>query len=205
MVHIFFFFTLNGVVHFFLVIMSSKYDFQLFVIHILYNLPHTRIYRMKKLIAIAAISLLPFTNAMADQDIGCGLGSMIFAGEQGKVMKVLGATTNGTSGNQTFGITFGTLGCDGTGTITSTAKLALFIDGNMDNLARDIAKGEGETLATLTEAWGVAEQDKAVFAELAQANFSEIFTSENVTSQNVLENLNKVIANNDQLSVYTLS
>lgn len=160
---------------------------------------------MKKLIAIAAISLLPFANAMADQDIGCGFGSMIFAGQEGKVMKVLGATTNGTSGNQTFGITFGTLGCDGTGTITSTAKLALFIDGNMDNLARDMAKGEGETLATLTEAWGVAAQDKAAFAELAQANFSEIFTSENVTSQNVLENLNKVIANNAQLSAYTLS
>ena len=82
---------------------------------------------MKKLIAVAAISFLPFTNVMADQDIGCGLGSMVFAGQEGKVFKVLGATTNGTSGNQTFGITFGTLGCDGTGTVTSSAKLALLL------------------------------------------------------------------------------
>ena len=160
---------------------------------------------MKKLIAVAAISLLPFTNVMADQDIGCGLGSMVFAGQEGKVVKVLGATTNGTSGNQTFGITFGTLGCDGTGPVTSTAKLALFIDGNMDNLARDMSKGEGETLATLAEVWGVAEQDQAAFNELAQANFSKVFTSENVTSQAVLENLNGLLSNNAQLATYTLS
>jgi len=160
---------------------------------------------MKKLIAVAAISLLPFTNVMADQDIGCGLGSMVFAGQEGKVVKVLGATTNGTSGNQTFGITFGTLGCDGTGTVTSTAKLALFIDGNMDNLARDISKGEGETLSTLAAVWGLAEQDQAAFNELAQANFSKVFTSENVTSQAVLDNLNSLVSNNKQLATYKLS
>lgn len=160
---------------------------------------------MKKLIAVAAISLLPFTNAMADQDIGCGLGSMVFDGKEGKVFKVLGATTNGTSGNQTFGITFGTLGCDGTGPVTSSAKLALFIDGNMDNLARDMSKGEGETLATLAEVWGVPAQDQAAFNELAQANFSDVFTSENVTSQSVLENLNNLLAADAQLATYTLS
>ncbi|WP_413700810.1 DUF3015 domain-containing protein [Psychromonas sp. KJ10-10] len=159
---------------------------------------------MKKLIAVATISLLPFTNAMADQDIGCGLGSMVFAGQEGKVFKVLGATTNGTSGNQTFGITFGTLGCDGTGTVTSSAKLALFIDGNMDNLARDISKGEGETLSTLAEVWGIAEQDQTTFNEITQANFSEVFTSENVTSQVVLENLNNLMATNVELASYTL-
>ncbi|PKG40171.1 DUF3015 domain-containing protein [Psychromonas sp. Urea-02u-13] len=159
---------------------------------------------MKKLIAVAAISLLPFTSVMADQDIGCGLGSMVFAGQEGKVVKVLGATTNGTSGNQTFGITFGTLGCDGTGPVTSSEKLALFIDGNMDNLARDMSKGEGETLSTLATVWGVAEQDQATFNEVAQGNFSEVFTSENVTSQAVLENLNSLMSNNVALATYTL-
>ena len=160
---------------------------------------------MKKLIIATVLSLLPFTYATADQDIGCGLGSMVFEGKEGKVFKVLGATTNGTSGNQTFGITFGTLGCDGTGTITSSAKLALFIDGNMDNLARDISKGEGETLSTLAEVWGVAESDQQVFNELVQENFSQVFTSENVTSQAVLENLNNLITNNPKLAMYTLS
>jgi len=160
---------------------------------------------MKKIIAVAALSLLPLTQALADQDIGCGLGSMVFAGQEGKAVKVLGATTNGTSGNQTFGITFGTLGCDGTGTVTSSAKIAMFIDGNVDQLANDISKGEGETLATLAEVWGFAEQDKAAFNTLAQANFSKVFTSENVTSQTVLENLNRLVANNAELSTYKLA
>ena len=160
---------------------------------------------MKKLIAVAALSLLPFSNAMADQDIGCGLGSMLFAGKDGKAVKVLGATTNGTSGNQTFGITFGTLGCDGTGTVTSSAKIAQFIDGNMEQLARDMSQGEGETLSTLAEIWGVQDQDKAAFNALAQSQFATVFTSENVTSQTVLENLNSVVASDASLSAYTLS
>lgn len=161
---------------------------------------------MKKLLAVAALaSTLPLSNvAMADSDIGCGLGTMVFDGKSGKVFKVLGATTNGTSGNQTFGITFGTLGCDGTGTINSAQKLALFIDGNMDNLARDIAKGEGETLATLSEVWGINEADKSAFNELAQQNFAEVFKSENVTSQEVFTNLNTLVAGDDALTAYAI-
>ncbi|WP_194435266.1 DUF3015 domain-containing protein [Vibrio fluminensis] len=161
---------------------------------------------MKKLLAVAALAAtLPLSQvAMADQDIGCGLGTMIFDGKSGKVFKVLGATTNGTSGNQTFGITFGTLGCDGNGTISSSEKLALFIDGNMDNLARDIAKGEGETLATLSEVWGVQEADKAAFNTLAQENFAEVFKSENVTSQEVFANLNNLVAEDSALAGYAI-
>ncbi|WP_075593350.1 DUF3015 domain-containing protein [Pseudoalteromonas sp. PAB 2.2] len=160
---------------------------------------------MKKLIAISALSLLPLSTAMADQDIGCGFGSMLFAGKDGKVVKVLGATTNGISGNQTFGITFGTLGCDGTGTVTASTKVATFIDGNMEQLARDMSRGEGEALETLAEVWGVESQDKAAFNKLVQAQFSHVFTSENVTSQIVLENLNTLVANDAQLASYTLS
>ncbi|MFP2769028.1 DUF3015 domain-containing protein [Oceanisphaera sp. KMM 10153] len=161
---------------------------------------------MKKIIAVAAlIASVPFSNiAVADEDIGCGLGSMVFAGKSGKVSKVLGATTNGTSGNQTFGITFGTLGCDGTGTVTSSQKLAMFIDGNMDNLARDMAKGEGETLATLSEVWGIQPADKSEFNAVAQENFAAVFGSENVTSQEVLVSLNTLIVQNKTLAGYRI-
>lgn len=159
----------------------------------------------KTLAALALVATLPFSNlALADQDIGCGLGSMLFAGKSGKVSKVLGATTNGTSGNQTIGITFGTLGCDGSGTITSSQKLAMFIDGNMDNLARDMAKGDGETLATLSEVWGINQADQSAFNTTVQENFSEIFASENVTSEEVFANLNNVIAQDEALAAYRI-
>ncbi|MFB9133975.1 DUF3015 domain-containing protein [Vibrio sp. AK197] len=160
---------------------------------------------MKKLLAVAALATIGLSNvAMADDDIGCGLGTMVFDGKEGKVFKVLAATTNGTSGNQTFGITFGTLGCDGTGTIDSAEKLAMFIDGNLDNLARDMAKGEGETLATLSEVWGIQGEDQANFAKLAQGNFSDVFKSENVTSKEVFANLNDLVAKDATLSGYAI-
>lgn len=160
---------------------------------------------MKKFLAVASLALLPLSNAMADQDIGCGLGTMVFEGQSGVAPKVLGATTNGTSGNQTFGITFGTLGCSSDGAITSREKLAMFIDGNMDNLARDIAVGEGETLANLSEVWGIADEDKDAFSALAQDNFAKVFTNSDVTSKDVLTNLNELVAQDKALSSYTLS
>ena len=78
---------------------------------------------MKKFVAIAMLAGFS-SMAMADQDVGCGLGSMLWAGQSGVVPKILAATTNGTSGNQTFGITTGTLGCQADGVISSRAKLS---------------------------------------------------------------------------------
>ena len=162
---------------------------------------------MKKILSATALTLalLPAGQALADQDVGCGLGTMLFAGQSGLAPKVVAATTNGTSGNQTFGITFGTLGCQADGTITSREKLNVFINHNLDNLARDIAKGQGETLATLAEVWGIAAQDQAAFNAAAQQNFAKIFQGNEVTSEQVISNLNEVVAANQALSAYTLS
>ena len=79
---------------------------------------------MKKLLAIAVLSTSA-SVAIADQDIGCGLGTMVFAGQSGPIFKVLGATTNGTFGNQTFGITTGTQGCQTNGAIKCPKQSSL--------------------------------------------------------------------------------
>lgn len=157
---------------------------------------------MKK--SIALLGLLASTSVMADSDIGCGLGSTVLEGQEGKVFKVLGATLNGISGNQTFGITFGTLGCDGEGVVGSSEKVAMFIDGNMDTLSRDIARGEGEALSALSSAWNIEAADEAAFNKLAQENYANIFTSADVTSDEVLNNINGVIATSE-LAGYTFS
>ena len=73
---------------------------------------------MKKLLAVALLAGTAGV-AMADDNTGCGLGTMIWAGQSGPIFKSFAVTTNGTSGNQTFGITTGTLGCDSNGAITS--------------------------------------------------------------------------------------
>ena len=59
---------------------------------------------MKKLFA-AALMIAAGSSAMAQNNVGCGWGSAVFNGQRGVAPQVLAATTNGTSGNQTFGIT----------------------------------------------------------------------------------------------------
>jgi hypothetical protein len=66
--------------------------------------------------------VVPAGAAFADPDIGCGLGTQLWEGNKGLIPKVLGATTNGSFGNQTFGITFQTIGCHSTGTVTADAR-----------------------------------------------------------------------------------
>ena len=73
---------------------------------------------MKKLVILtAALTLLAVPAAFAGNTAGCGLGSIIFEGQSGVVMNVLAATFNGTSGNQTFGMTSGTSNCDASDTV----------------------------------------------------------------------------------------
>lgn len=131
-----------------------------------------RMFRMKKLI-IATLLTLP--AAAFANNVGCGLGSSIWNGQKGIVPQVLAATTNGTSGNQTFGITSGTLGCTQDGVVTSSFKLAVFVDGNRLQLARDAAAGRGETLDALAALLQVRAEDKAAFVALTKTQHSTIF------------------------------
>jgi hypothetical protein len=104
---------------------------------------------MKKLFAVALLA--SSSVVMADQDVGCGWGTMVWAGQSGVVPKILAATTNGTSYNQTFGITSGTAGCQADGVITSGARLSMFMGTNSERLARDMSVGKGETLESFSQ------------------------------------------------------
>lgn len=134
---------------------------------------------MKKIVLALALTSLS-TVAMADNDVGCGFGTQVWKGKSGLVFKVLAATTNGSFGNQTFGITFGTLGCKKGGVITAEAQTGMFIKDNAEALARDMAVGEGETLNVLADLMGVA--DKAKFSEVAKSNFDVIYSDDNQTT-----------------------
>lgn len=78
---------------------------------------------------------------------GCGLGSIVF-GEQTGMVQIFAATTNGTSGNQTFGISSGTLNC---GESAKSAKAEQFIQVNKVAIENDMARGQGETLTSLSQ------------------------------------------------------
>src|SRR5437762_10969266 len=107
---------------------------------------------MKKLLAVVSVAALFPVTAMAagENNIGnCGWGSKLFDGQSGVAPQVAAVTTNGTFGNQTFGITTGTSGCTQDGTVSSNWRTSLFIDGNKENLARDMSIGNGESLDSL--------------------------------------------------------
>jgi|TARA_R110002049_G_scaffold1000_2_gene7344 hypothetical protein len=163
---------------------------------------------MKKLLLGAFIVSAPFmtmTTASAaggHGPAGCGLGTaVIFKQANEWYEHVLAATTNGTSGNQTFGMTSGTLGCgDANGPLASGVDL--FLDNNMEQLAAETATGQGETLAALSELIGVDAADTATFNTALKANFDQIFSSEAVTSGQAYDSLVSVMKQDITLSKY---
>lgn len=159
---------------------------------------------MKKIIAAGAIALLPFT-ALADNDVGCGLGTQVWEGKSGLFAKVLAATTNGTSGNQTFGITSGTLGCGPKdGTVTAANALPAFAAANMDQLAVDMSRGTGETLDMMAELYGMTDADSQAFKSMAQQNFASIFSTEATTSAQMLSAVNGMLSQDATLAAYAI-
>lgn len=162
--------------------------------------------KTKWITALGVVVALAPMAAMAagEHNVGsCGWGSKLFKGQQGIAPQVLAVTTNGTSGNQTFGITSGTSGCTQDGIVTSTWKTAMFIDGNKKKLARDMAKGQGETLASLASLIGVRKEDRDTFYRVSQEHFTRIFPSEGVSSDRVRASLRAVVAHNARLAKYS--
>lgn len=148
---------------------------------------------MKKLCLIAAAGVLALSaNANAHDSTGCGLGSLAWRGQQGPVAQVLAVTTNGLFGNQTFGISSGTSGCDPQGRITGgTQKMVYnFLENNMEQYAMDAAKGSGETLATLA---GIMNVDENVLAEKTQQNFAVLFPNQDVDAVQLTLKLFEII------------
>ncbi|HWI37931.1 MAG TPA: DUF3015 domain-containing protein [Burkholderiales bacterium] len=157
---------------------------------------------MKKLLIAVAIALPASAMAAGENNIGnCGWGSKLFDGQSGIAPQVLGATTNGTFGNQTFAITSGTSGCTQDGAVKSNWKTALFIDGNKEMLARDMSVGSGETLDSLAHLMGVESQDRAAFNRVAKENLWKIFSAD--ATADIMANFRQVLAADAQLARYT--
>ncbi|WP_286897020.1 DUF3015 domain-containing protein, partial [Marinobacter sp.] len=151
---------------------------------------------MKKLIAGA---ILLGASSMAFAQPGCGVGAMIWKGQSGIAPHVLAATTNGTFGNQTFGMTTGTLGCQ---TNQSVQSMAMYMDSNIDKVARDMSRGSGENLDTLAVLLGVEETDRDTFRKVLQDNFASIFPNADTTSGEAVDAIVALLEQNDALSKY---
>jgi hypothetical protein len=157
---------------------------------------------MKKVVVITvAFSLLLVGSAFAAgqaksagqarSNVGCGLGTMLFKNNANNavLLQAFQATTNVTSGNQTFGITTGTSDCQQPKNFVSNQQASEFMVANMDNLAKDIAQGRGETLDAFAELMQVPAEKRPEFYAQLQSGFTRIFTSSNVQMAGVMDNI----------------
>ena len=114
---------------------------------------------------------------------GCGLGNKVIKRPDSAIMYALQATTNGTSANQTFGISSGTSGCKKVKFVMND-RAQEFVASNMDELAKDISKGQGESLSTLAELLEI--KDKSAFYVALQTNYNSIYANSQVEMADVL-------------------
>jgi len=162
--------------------------------------------KMKLVLTTAAmIAVIPMAAmAAGENNVGsCGWGSKVFAGQRGIAPQIFAATTNGTSGNQTIGVTFGTSGCTQDGAVSSNWKTAMYIDGNKSKLAQDMSRGSGESLESLAQLIGVKEADKFAFYRATKENFARIFVSEQASADQIAAALKQVMAADSNLAQYT--
>lgn len=110
-----------------------------------------------------------------DQGPGCGLGKLAwqdYKNQKQIVPQVLMATTNGTFGSTTFGISFGTSGCTNDGVIMGEMRAHAFTEATVANLSQDIARGGGEHLASLATLLGISPDEQSAFFERAQKRYA---------------------------------
>lgn len=135
----------------------------------------------KKIAVLVAAGMLAFSSSAFATNVGPGLGCLLVGEKSGAGWDLLASFLNGLWCNQYFAITFGTSGYDsGLVAMTETNQ---FVAENMDALASDIAKGEGEYIDTLSTMLNVF--DSVAFKAALQDNFDEIFTSADVSAEEV--------------------
>lgn len=151
----------------------------------------------------AALVAAPLMSFAAGDNVGhCGPGSRLFEGQSGIAPQVLAVTTNSFFGINTFAMSSGTSGCSQDGKVSSNWKMAQFIDGNKDRLARDLSRGSGESLDSLAQLLGVSDQDKAAFVRTTRDNMARIFPSAQASTEEIRAGLREVLAADTSLAAY---
>lgn len=156
---------------------------------------------MKKIIGPALLlAVSSSAHAVAPGGGGCGWGNLLFDGQSGPAPHILAVTTNGSTGNNTFGMTSGTNGCKTDGALSYGGK-SLFA-GIMNEFSEDVAAGHGEAMNAVAVMMGVKPEDRQAFAEVTHKNFAVPFPNENVTADEVMTNLEQVMKSDDRLAKY---
>lgn len=131
---------------------------------------------------------------------GCGLGYVLLSNkDNAKITQVLGATTNGTSGNQTFGISSGTSGCTEDGAVKIVKEAEVFAEVNLESLRREAAAGDGEFIRAFSSMMTTDASKVAAIVNVFHAEYASLFPTSSTTSAELLKNVAEILANHQDL------
>ncbi|MCC2640166.1 MAG: uncharacterized protein K0S45_579 [Nitrospira sp.] len=161
----------------------------------------------KLFVVVGAVALLSQAGlAMAanpDTGPGCGLGKLAWAdfkNQKNIAPQVMMATTNGTFGSGTFGISSGTSGCTNDGQVWADQKTTMFALLNFENLTQEMAQGKGEHLASLASLMGIPDGQHAAFFALTQERYTAFTQAGETSSVALVKALNDAVAKNPVLA-----
>ncbi len=154
------------------------------------------------LIGVTLLATPMMATAVAPGGPNCGWGNMLFEGSSGLGPHLGASLVNGSTYNSLVGMTLGTNGCSVEGKLTYGGQNLLKSAAFMDDVAHDIAKGEGEALDALMVLIGVETVDRPLFRQVAKANFDKLFPSADVTAEEMLRTLGEVLKSDETLAQY---
>ena len=147
--------------------------------------------------------VLTFTMVGAARG-ACGVGTKIWEGNDGTLAKIAAFTTNFFT---FYGIstTFEIAGCGPSDNIfrrAASEKVHDYASNNLDHLASDMARGQGEHLDALATLLQLDEGDRAEFGAFSQANLEHLLPRDDVTADEFLIELGHRMAENTTLARY---
>jgi hypothetical protein len=158
------------------------------------------------LLSVAVLFGIQAGLAMAtnpDTGPGCGLGKLAWAdykNQKNIAPQVLMATTNGTFGSQTFGISTGTSGCTNDGKVMAEQKTTMFAQLNFENLSQEMAQGQGEHLASLATLMGVPAEQQTAFFAMTQERYTSLVKAGEASPVAMVKAINDAIASHPVLA-----
>jgi hypothetical protein len=162
----------------------------------------------KKVIMLSVAVLFGMQAGLAmaanpDTGPGCGLGKLAwsdYSHQKNIGPQVLMATTNGTFGSQTFGISTGTSGCTNDGKVMAEHKTTMFAQLNFENLSQEMAQGQGEHLASLATLMGVPAEHQGAFFAMTQERYTSLVKAGEASPVAMVKAINDAIATHPVLA-----
>ena len=150
---------------------------------------------MKMIIALMALVATSSVFA-ADSSSGCGMGYEV-APKQSLVSSSTRSLVNSTF-SSTVAMTLGTSGCAKHSIVKNDAKGIHFAEANMNVLALEMARGNGEFVAGFASVYGCS--DASLFGSMVQSNYESVLPASNTSGVELYNNVKAQIKNNAALS-----